>query len=542
MILIVDDKPENIFSLKTLLEINKFDVDTASSGEEALKKILQHSYSLIILDVQMPGMDGFEVAEAISGYSKAKDIPIIFLSAASKEKKFITKGYNSGGIDYVTKPVDPDILLLKVKTFHRLFEQTRELNRIHHELQRENAIRKQAEQDLGEMVQELYSILESIPQIAFSAKPDGEIEFVNEHWYRYSADAKKFPATINDASLEDLWKELIHEENQFTCEVFIRNLQTNEPRYHLLRAVPVKNEQGEVIKWVCTLTDIHEQKTASQLLERKVIERTKELQEINRELEASNNDLQQFASVASHDLKEPLRKIQVFSSIIKEKYLNDTLNTSSYLDRVIHASARMDDLIGDLLNYSRLSVTSLFKPTDINEAIQGILKDLELTIVEKGATINVGYIPELEVIPGQIRQLFQNLLSNALKFTKKDVKPVIDIQAELVVEKKADSVLSATGQYCRLSICDNGIGFSEKYLDRIFTIFQRLNSKDAYEGTGIGLAIAKRIVDKHNGIITARSKENEGACFIIVLPIHQPSANHTILHASLEEEAAKKHD
>jgi len=181
MILIVDDKPENIFSLKTLLEINKFEVDTASSGEEALKKILQHSYSLIILDVQMPGMDGFEVAEAISGYSKARDIPIIFLSAVSREKNFITKGYNSGGIDYVTKPVDPDILLLKVKTFHRLFEQTRELNRIHHELQKENAIRKQAQNELNEKVNELHSILESIPQIAFSAKNNGEIEFVNEH-------------------------------------------------------------------------------------------------------------------------------------------------------------------------------------------------------------------------------------------------------------------------------------------------------------------------------------------------------------------------
>jgi len=521
MILIVDDKPENIFSLKTLLEINKFEVDTASSGEEALKKILQHPYSLIILDVQMPGMDGFEVAEAISGYSKAKDIPIIFLSAVSREKKFITKGYNSGGIDYVTKPVDPDILLLKVKTFHRLFEQTRELNRMHNELQKENAIRKQAQNELNEKVNELHSMLESIPQIAFSAKNNGEIEFVNEHWYKYSKDVKTFPETNDDVLLKDLWRELINEKKQFTYEVSIKDINTNNCRYHLLRAVPVKNEEDEIIKWVCTLTDIHEQKTASQQLEKKVIERTKELQEINRELEASNNDLQQFASVASHDLKEPLRKIQVFSSIIKEKYLNDTANVSSYLDRVIHASARMDDLIGDLLNYSRLSVSSLFKQTNINEAIRDILKDLELTIIEKGAIVNVGRMPDLEVIPGQIRQLFQNLLSNALKFSVKGVKPVININAELVSEKSIDSAPSDAGQFCKITIQDNGIGFSEKYLDRIFTIFQRLNSKDKYEGTGIGLAIAKKIVDKHNGVITAKSQENEGACFIIVLPVHQ---------------------
>jgi two-component system sensor histidine kinase/response regulator len=152
MILIVDDKPENIFSLKTILELHSFPTDTALSGEEALKKILRQSYALIILDVQMPGMDGFEVAEAISGYSKARDIPIIFLSAANTDKKFITKGYTSGGSDYITKPIDPDILLLKVKTFYRLYEQNSELNRIHASLRSEIEFRKKVEDELQEAV------------------------------------------------------------------------------------------------------------------------------------------------------------------------------------------------------------------------------------------------------------------------------------------------------------------------------------------------------------------------------------------------------
>lgn len=141
----------------------------------------------------------------------------------------------------------------------------------------------------------------------------------------------------------------------------------------------------------------------------------------------------------------------------------------------------------------------------------------------------MGSIPDLEVIPGQIRQLFQNLLSNALKFSVKGVKPVININAGLISEKSIDSAPSNAGQFCKITIQDNGIGFSEKYLDRIFTIFQRLNSKDNYEGTGIGLAIAKKIVDKHNGIITAKSRENEGACFIIVLPVHQAMAPHALV-------------
>ena len=152
MILIVDDKPENIFSLKTILELHSFPTDTALSGEEALKKILRQPYALIILDVQMPGMDGFEVAEAISGYSKARDIPIIFLSAANTDKKFITKGYTSGGSDYITKPIDPDILLLKVKTFYRLYEQNSELNRIQASLRSEIEFRKKVEDELQEAV------------------------------------------------------------------------------------------------------------------------------------------------------------------------------------------------------------------------------------------------------------------------------------------------------------------------------------------------------------------------------------------------------
>jgi len=210
MILIVDDKPENIFSLKTILELHSFPTDTALSGEEALKKILRHSYALIILDVQMPGMDGFEVAEAISGSSKARDIPIIFLSAANTDKKFITKGYSSGGMDYITKPIDPDILLLKVKTFYRLYEQNRELNRIQASLRSEIEFRKKVEGELQERAGELHSILESIPQIAFTTRADGKIEFVNEQWLKYSPSKQEFPVTHpDDADLPGKWEKTV---------------------------------------------------------------------------------------------------------------------------------------------------------------------------------------------------------------------------------------------------------------------------------------------------------------------------------------------
>ncbi|PSL48737.1 phospho-acceptor domain-containing protein [Chitinophaga niastensis] len=414
MILIVDDKPENILSIKKTLELYKFEVDAAASGEEALKKILKHNYTLIILDVQMPSMDGFEVAEAISGYSKARDIPIIFLSAVNKDKRFIVKGYDSGGIDYITKPVDPDILLMKVKTFSRLYQQSLELKQIHQSLKEEVEVRKLAQEAL-----------------------------------------------------------------------------------------------------------IAHQRQVNEMLEQKVKERTEELREINKSLEASNHDLQQFASVASHDLKEPLRKIQLFGAILRDKFLQMDPNAMAYMERIVGSSERMARLINDLLNYSRLSVASIYEKTDLNVVVQEILSDLELMISEKDATIHVEKMPHIEAVPGQIRQVFQNIISNALKFSRSDISPQINITAELVADNHPQSAAHPDGHYCRIVIRDNGIGFNEKYLSKIFTIFQRLHTSELYEGTGIGLAIAKKVIDKHQGMITARSKEGEGTSFIIVLPVQQ---------------------
>ncbi|MEJ7679855.1 MAG: response regulator [Segetibacter sp.] len=361
MILIIDDKSENVFALKSILEFNKFKVDTALSGEEALKKVLKTTYALIILDVQMPVMDGFEVAEAISGYKKAQNTPIIFLSAVSTNKKFITKGYISGAIDYITKPVDPDILILKVKTFYRLYEQTNDLKEAQHALQKEVEVRKEAEKALSKTANELYSILESIPQIAFTAKADGTIEYVNEHWYAYASDKNQFPeANENGKNISKKWIESVQSGQQIEMEVQIKKLQTKDYRYHLLRAIPVITD-GRIVKWVGTFTDINHQKQMNEILEKKVDERTRELQASNKELELSNNDLQQFASVASHDLKEPLRKIQVYSSIIKEKHLLEDKNKlKDYLDKVIVSSDRMSRLINDLLDYSRLSQANFF--------------------------------------------------------------------------------------------------------------------------------------------------------------------------------------
>lgn len=407
--------------MKTLLQLHAYDVDTASSGEEALKKILRNEYALIILDVQMPDMDGYEVAEAITGYSKTKNTPVIFLSAVNINKGFITKGYASGGVDYITKPFDPDLLLLKVKTFCRLYEQTKELKQIQEALREEIERRKKAQK------------------------------------------------ALEDANL---------------------------------------------------------------LLEDKVAERTKELLQTNKELETSNAELQQYASVASHDLQEPLRKIIIFTHIIWEKFLPNHSEAESYIRKVISSSERMRALIDDLLNYSKLSVNSYFTWADLQAVLSETLIDLELPIQEKGAEIIMNNLPSAEVIPGQIRQVFQNVIGNALKFSKEGVKPQIRIWSDLTQEKSFDSPAHPDGMYLRIYISDNGIGFNEVFLGKIFTLFQRLHGRSEYEGTGIGLAIVRKIIEKHNGLITAKSKENEGATFMIVLPVQQsPVHSQPVLEA-----------
>jgi two-component system CheB/CheR fusion protein len=269
----------------------------------------------------------------------------------------------------------------------------------------------------------------------------------------------------------------------------------------------VKTQDGIVI----TCNDLTEKKDTED-----------RLRQANQELESSNTELQQYAFVASHDLKEPLRKIHMFGNMLKERY-NDNMEEKAmdYLNRIINSSSRMTSLINDLLKFSRLSQVNYFEQVNLNVIIKEILSDLEILIQEKNAIVTVSRLPVIEAVPGQLRQVFQNLLSNAFKFSRKDIQPMINISATRIKYKRFDSPADLNGPYLCITISDNGIGFDEKYLDKIFVLFQRLHTKDKFEGTGIGLAVTRKIVDKHNGLITAHSREKEGATFTIILPVKQ---------------------
>ncbi|GAB3892643.1 hypothetical protein GCM10028803_05680 [Larkinella knui] len=263
------------------------------------------------------------------------------------------------------------------------------------------------------------------------------------------------------------------------------------------------------------ITDLTLQKETQKLLKTN----NERLEEMNTALEISNHDLQQFASVASHDLQEPLRKIQMFSELLKDKHIDDLpADSVRYLEKIIDSSNRMRTMIIDILSYSRLSTHSdTFVLTDLNELVTEVLKDFELRIQEKKARVMIAKLPTVEVNQGQIRQVFQNLISNALKFSKSSQPPVIEIKSSQFSGQDGHS----DEQFCSITITDNGIGFDEQYVDKIFSLFQRLNTKDVYEGSGIGLAVTKRIIDKHNGQIKAHSREGIGSTFIISLPLRQ---------------------
>ena len=332
-------------------------------------------------------------------------------------------------------------------------------------------------------------------------------------------------------------------EGRYNIEFRTVGIEDDVERWIDARGQTYFDDAGEPVRFIGTVMDITERKEAeealrllNETLERHVAERTAELERTNRQLEARNRELQDFAYVASHDLQEPLRKVRAFGDLLREDY-GDQLDDMGehYLDRIHDAASRMSQLITDLLAFSRVTTRgNPFEKVDLNTVLAHVLSDLEVRISEVEATIVADDLPPIEADATQLRQLLQNLVGNALKFRREGVRPVVEVRAEHVeVAKETDGAAvgeeeaTANGgevyeQHLRLTVRDNGIGFDEKYLGRIFTPFQRLHGRGTYDGTGMGLAICRRIVERHHGTITATSAPDQGAEFIVTLPIDQP--------------------
>lgn len=395
-ILAVDDRDDNLLSIETILEQENYIIVKASSGRAALKILLkQHDFTLILMDIQMPDMNGFETASLIYEREKLRHIPIIFITAHNQGEEKMYEGYKLGGVDFIYKPINAELLRYKVSVFVDLYQKTHQL--LTHE------------------------------------------------------------------------KKLLNANKKLEKEIEERRI--SEEKIRLL------NEQ---------------------------------LVENNLQLKETVDELDRFAYVASHDLQEPLRKILVFSDKIRTRY-RDSVDDEIYrnLEKIVGASERMQSLINDLLRFSRETSTNEdFTFISLDQLLADVVADMEIEIEKSGAQVMVNPLPQVWGIPSQMRQVFQNLISNGIKFRKNDEVPVIHIYPE--VSKK---------DCFRIVIQDNGIGFESKYAEEIFMVFKRLHSYHEFQGSGVGLSICKKIIEKHNGDIKAESKPGVGSRFIIEMPL-----------------------
>ncbi|HXR03889.1 MAG TPA: PAS domain-containing protein [Verrucomicrobiae bacterium] len=297
--------------------------------------------------------------------------------------------------------------------------------------------------------------------------------------------------------------------------------KNSQKRWLLTSKLPLHSRSGKVIGLVGIGRDITERKRAEEALRNG----EEKLRQFATQLERSNRELQDFAYVASHDLQEPLRKIVVFGERLKER-AGGKLDTEAgdYLERMQKAAARMQSLINELLTFSRVTTKAKpFEPVDLAKVAREVLEDLEGRIELVKGRVEVGALPVIDAEPLQMRQLLQNLIGNALKFRRPEANPVVKVEAQIFSGCRPQTGPGVPEEkLCRLTVSDNGIGFDEKYLDRIFNVFQRLHSRNEYEGTGMGLAITRKIAVFHQGDITAKSKPGAGATFIVTLPVTHP--------------------
>lgn len=383
--------------------------------------------------------------------------------------------------------------------------------------------RKENELALRQSEEKFRVLADSMPQFIWTADIEGNMNYFSENVYEYTG--------MTAREVHDNWLDIVHpSEREASVQQWQHAVSSGEPfifehrfrkhdgtyRWQLSRAVPQKDAAGKIQMWVGTSTDIHEGKISFNKLEAQVLERTKALQHSNDELKKTNSELAQFAYVASHDLQEPLRKIQTFASrLVETEFGSLSERGRDYFGRMQSAAKRMQQLIEDLLSFSHTTNNGdqLFEQTDLSAILIRVQELLSDQIQTKQVQIYCDPLPVLPVIAYQLEQLFTNLLNNAIKFSRTDVPLHIEIRQD-----HRPIVISGIAYY-KITVADNGIGFDPQFNERIFQVFQRLHAKNKFEGTGIGLAICKKIMDNHKGYISAVGKPNEGATFTLLFPV-----------------------
>lgn len=373
-------------------------------------------------------------------------------------------------------------------------------------------------------LQKLSVIASKTDNVAIVTNAHGEIEWVNDSFHKLTGytlaevigkkpgdflqGEKTSQETVNSI------REALAKHEPFSGEIL--NYSKDGKAYWLsLNINPVFDDDGELIQFIALESEITTRKEIEIKLRKEVEGAMKKLNVMNERLEVSNRELLDFAYVSSHDLQEPLRKIQAFGDRLKST-CQDSLNEKGldYLERMLNAASRAQILINDLLDFSRVTTKAQpFQPIKLSEVLEGVLSDLEVRIEKSGVILEVDPLPIVEADALQMRQILQNLIGNALKFIREGVTPMVQVRSRVYMENEQE--------WCEIRVIDNGIGFEQQYAERIFQIFQRLHGRKTFEGTGIGLAICRKIAERHNGTLIAQGELDQGATFIFTLPTHQ---------------------
>jgi len=510
-ILLVDDHPENLLALEAVLDASGYRLVRAHSGMEALRLLLKETFSLILMDVCMPGLNGFETAALIRERPKTRNIPIIFITAVNKTEEDVVRGYSVGAVDYIVKPFDPETLRAKVAALAARHDEIVRAEQSERAPTGTGALTEQETHPDG-----YRHLANALPQIVWIAQPDGAIDFFNQPWFNYTgltfeqSEGWGWKKVIHPDDLpktSDKWVEALRNGGEYQTECRLKRADGTY-RWHLIRAYPERDPQGRILAWLGTSTDVNEQKQVQERLQQTI----HELEQRRAEAETVTRLKSEFVANVSHELRTPLNAILGYAALVLEECygrIPDELKTP--LDGIKRNALELLDLINNLLDLSKMEAGQT--PIAISSVdLKQLLPDAAEKVMPllNGKKIEIKWrlqddLKKIESDPRKVRQVFVNLLTNAIKFTEEGS---ITISAA----NREGGIL--------LAIRDTGIGIKEEDLPVIFEAFRQIDGSTTRKvgGSGLGLAIVKKLLEVLQGRIEVQSEFGKGSTFTVFLP------------------------
>ena len=511
-VLLVDDRPENLLALEAILNSPSYNLVQANSGTEALRCLLNQDFAVILLDVQMPGMDGFETATLIRSRDRSRSTPIIFITAFSSNDTHVFKGYSLGAVDYLFKPLKPEILTSKVQVFVQLFQKTVEVKQQATQLAAVNS-------ELSKSEERFRTLCACSPLGIYVADVEGRCTYINPR-------CQAICGLTLEENLAEVWQREVHPEDRDRVVAdwlaWIKESQEYSNEFRLagsdnvrwihVQSSPMFSDLGKLIGHVGTVRDITDRKQAEEERGRLIRE-----QVARQEAERANQMKDEFLAILSHELRTPLNAILGWSRLLRvKKFDEDTIDKA--LETIERNAKSQSQLIEDILDVSRIlrGKLNLNKhPIRLKSVIELAIDSLQPLAEEKSIVLELTRSPNVGEVIGdcdRLQQIVWNLLSNAIKFTPEEGK----------VEVRLESV----GDEAQIQIIDNGIGIAPDFLPYVFDRFRQADSSTtrSYGGLGLGLAIVRHLVEQHGGKVDAENNPGEGAKFTVALPLAQRNA------------------